>query len=489
MSANTPDDLTPAQRQQYINNYITGKLARGEIPRSPAEWLRANEFWQKADIQGKAFEKGLDVLLHLPEQGYEAHKQFKDKSTGKSIFVDRHLPEDKAKDDIAVSLEAKTGTSNKDRLIDQLIGYRARLEAGDKVLLYIPKDRVADQPKAARQLIELMKRDFPEKFILRTPSPKATQRILDAGMKVVQREAQQKLEQNLARLPAERDPIISVKDFAKSITKDIREGREVSLAELRAAHEMLNDIAGQQRQEDLDTAAKNAKELGKGFRDTHSLEQHQFELAKEKNSSRMVYVDAVTVELHKRQREEIERDVKAVNQQAAEALAQGKPIDHEALAKAHLTLGNALDGVTREEDRWLEGQAADLDKQAQQAFLSHMVETREDRDRELHARIALIGQEADRIKAEREASAKAVAERAAHAQAMEARWKELRDLGVSEQVIKISGLGQVPLTPAQEAQLRASREARDSHAPEVQRGGRAAERDGRERGGQGRDRW
>lgn len=479
MGADTPDDLTPAQRQQYIDNYITGKLARGEIPKSPAEWIRANEFWQKAGIQGQSLEKGMDVLFHLPEQGYEAHKHFEDKSTGKSIFVDRHLPEDKAKDGVAVSIEAKTGASSKDRLLGQLQGYHARLKADDRVVLYIPQDRMADQPKEARQLIELMKHEYPEKFILRTPSPKATQRIMEAGLRVMQREAQQKLEQNLAKLPAERDPIISVKDFARSIAKDIREGHEIPLAELRAAHEMLNDIAGQQRQEDLQTAAKNAQELGKGFRDTHLLEQHQFELAKDKDAARMVYVDVVTAELHKRQREEIERDAKAINQQVVEAQAQGKPIDREALAKAHLALGNALDGVTREEDKWLREQAAALDaKEAQEAFLNHMHETREDRDRALHQRIDQIGQEANREKVEREA-------RDAAAAVAQERVEELARLerqGLPPEVVNILGLGQ-----AQPPSAAVERDP-DADTPRVERGHGYGPEQRRERG-QGRDAW
>ncbi|MGY2119586.1 hypothetical protein ACW9HR_37355 [Nocardia gipuzkoensis] len=483
MGAETPDDLTPAQRHQYLENYINKCLAEGRAPKTVEGWLRAVEYWKNIGVQGKALEEGLNALYKLRESGYLAHEHYKVPG-GKSIFVDWYLPKHLAKDGIAVNIEAKTGETERDRFLAQLKGYHAKLRAGERVILYIPKEALAKQGPEARQAIAAMQKQFPDRFNVQAMSPKALARISAAGMQRLQREARAQLAKDATRAHPGKEPIISAAALALSYAK---EANQLSLAELRAGHEIVQELAAQELQQDLANAQRNAEDIGQGFLHKETLAQHFHNQAQDKHQARMARIDPLTERLYDRLRGEVERDAQAIQRMIIEAQAKGQQVSKQWLGKAYVTLGNTLDAVNREEDTWRSEQAKGLHAEGKAAFLGQVKDYRDTRDQPLHARIEAIGQAAgreEREKAAREA-AQAAAEKARDERESreEANKQALRELGVPEQVINIAGLGQTQWTQQQLEAIRRQQEAEREagRAPQVRRGGRAAER-GQDRG-------
>lgn len=478
-----PDKLTPAQREQYEGRYIPEKLGRGEIPRPPDKWLEHSAFWRTEWLAGRAFERGADIVFGLPQAGWQTNVPYTTPS-GQGINVDRYLQRDDSKDGKPHNLEIKKGDL-KARDLLQMAGYKAKLERGEHVTLLMRASKEANLSPQAKQLIESLKKAYPDQFVVKAASEKAFQRIFEAGLKAVQKEQRQRLEQNLSKLPAREVNSLSVEQIAKDYLRDIEKGQvlgqPLGIDQMRFMNEALRDMNQAQTRIEFDQAKEDRQALGLRYHESKAVERFLEGKAADKHIDRSTSIDKITHELLNREREEVAKSAAETLKQIEQAQAQGKTLEVEALKRDHIALGNALGAVRKIESDLCKDIAKDLPKKEAEPWLGRMEMGREERDERIAQRIDSIGAVVDREE-------KARAAREAHAQEMAAQRQALRDLGVPEQVLKIAGLNQVPMSAEQQDRLRALDEQRLG-APEVSRGGRAAQRDARGREAHGRDVW
>ncbi|MEU4310995.1 hypothetical protein [Nocardia sp. NPDC024068] len=102
-------------------------------------------------MQGKTFEKGLDVVFGLSKSGWQREvPRVVDPVSGKEIRVDFHKGQSTSAALAKENAEAKSGALNRDRDVEQLRGYRELLQQGETVRLFTRGERDKEMSKEAR---------------------------------------------------------------------------------------------------------------------------------------------------------------------------------------------------------------------------------------------------------------------------------------------------------------------------------------------------
>ncbi|MFE7745347.1 hypothetical protein [Nocardia sp. NPDC057455] len=459
-----PDDLGSSEREQYLR-YVEGKIARGEIPRTPDQWREVSAYFRTLYLHGRAVERGLDVVFGLPQKGFEAEVPYKDEQ-GNKIRVDRYLAEEKAIDGVAQNIEAKAGQFGKDRDLRQLAAYAQKLRDGEVVRYFTREareDRISPQAKA---LMAQLKKDFPDRFIVMKANEKVFGRILEAGTRAVAKEQQQKLQNNLERIPAREVDPLSVEQLAKDYLLDIEKGQvlgqPIGIDQLRFMHEALRDMDVVQAKFDLEQADRDRQALGLRFHESREVEQFLGQIAEDKHLDRATAIDKITHELIDREREELGKATAEVVAQIADAREQGVTLDLDQLKQQHIALGNALGAVQKMERGLFEDIAKDVPEKEAKEWLLAMDIIQKDRDYPTSQGIEQIAEATEREeKARKDAAGAEKAQREAKVQ-REAHQRDTDRL--PSEVAKLLQAGQAQ-APAAAVQHRP-----DEDTPRVQRG-------------------
>ncbi|MGY1946533.1 hypothetical protein [Nocardia asiatica] len=345
-----PDRLTPSQREQYENRYIPGKLDRDEVPRPPDKWLEHSAFWRAEWLAGRAFERGADIVFGLPQAGWQANVPHV-ADNGQQIHVDRFLPGNGPQNP-PQNLEIKKGGLNERDLV-QMKGYLDKLQKGEHVTYLMRASKLDALSPQARQMIQDLKKAYPEQFVIKAASEKAFQRIFEAGYKAVQKEQAQKLEQNLGKLAAREANGLSIEQIAKDYLRDLDKARELGqplgIDQMRFMNEALRDMNLAQSRIDLDRAKEDRAALGLRYHESREVEQYLELQARDKAYERAAAIDPITSELIDREREEIGKAAQEVGERILDAREQGVELDLDRLRQDGLALGNALGAVQRME--------------------------------------------------------------------------------------------------------------------------------------------
>ncbi|WP_280410450.1 hypothetical protein [Nocardia asiatica] len=471
-----PDKLTPAQREQYENRYIPGKLGRDEVPRPPDKWLEHSAFWRTEWLAGRAFERGIDIVFGLPQAGWQAGVPHTTPS-GQQIHVDRFLPGDASKGEKSQNLEIKKGDL-KARDLTQMAGYADKLERGEKVTYLMRASKLDALSPQAKQLIADLKKAYPDRFEIKAVSEKAFQRIFEAGYKAVQKEQAQKLEQNLGKLAAREANGLSIEQIAKDYLRDIEKGQvlgqPVGIEQMRFMNEALRDMNQAQTRIELDQAKESREALSLRFHESLDVEKFLELQVRDKEDSRAANIDKITHELIDREREELAKATQEVAQQIAQAQEKGATLDLEQLRQQHLALGNALgavQGVERQmfEDIAKSEVARGLPEKDAQQWLLAMDIIQKDRDYATAQGIEKIAEVAQR---EEQAPKDAAAAEKAQRDAEIARAAYHRDIDrLPPEVAKLLKAGQAHAPEA------AVERRPDENTPRVQRGNRGLGQD------------
>ncbi|WP_280185472.1 MULTISPECIES: hypothetical protein [Nocardia] len=463
-----PDKLTPAQREQYENRYIPGKLSRDEVPRPPDKWLEHSAFWRAEWVAGRAFERGADIVFGLPQAGWQAGVPHK-ADDGQQINVDRFLPGDESKGIPPQNLEIKKGGLNERDLV-QMKGYLDKLKKGERVTYLMRESKIAELGPQARQLIESLKKAYPEQFVIKAASEKAFQRIFEAGYKAVQKEQAQQLQQNLGKLPAREANALAVEKIAKDYLLEIEKGQvlgqEIGIDQLRFVHEALRDMEQAQARIDLDQAKEDRKVLGLRFHESRDVEKFLEGRAEDKHLERAEAIDKITHELIDRERVELGKATAEIAQQIAEAREQGKALDLDQLRQQHLALGNTLGAVQRMETDLFKDIAKGVPEQEAQSWLKAMEIIQADRDHPTAKAIDGLAETVEREeKARKEAAAGVEQARRDAEQARITEQRRQEDLAkLPPHVANLLDVGQAKAPTA------AVERAPDENTPRVQRG-------------------
>ncbi|MBF6098971.1 hypothetical protein IU510_12875 [Nocardia cyriacigeorgica] len=383
-----PDDLTPAQQEQYFN-YVEGKVGRSEIPRPPQQWQEVTAGWRSSWLHGHAFERGLDIVFGLTNQGWKSHEQ--DKVHGRGIVADFHLP-GQGRHGVARNIEAKSGAVDKDRDRAQLQGYRAKLEAGEQVTYIIRESAEKRIAPDIRKDLAALERQFPGDFVVKRVNEKVFARIMEAGMRAIERDNRKELGVNLSKLPApERDPL-RLEEISKTIARDIadarHQGKDIGIEQLRLVHQELRDLADAQAKADRAKEVEARRSLGLGYFRSLDVEKAQDQRIRERDSRRQYAIDPITYELIRRERELIERD----GQQIAQAMQQGRQPTREDF----LGLTFALQKVQQLEQDHHRGIAAAAPSTERQEFLRETQRLQAERDNRTAQQLGAIGKAVER---------------------------------------------------------------------------------------------
>ncbi|MBF6085154.1 hypothetical protein IU485_27660 [Nocardia cyriacigeorgica] len=461
-----PDDLTPAQQEQYFN-YVEGKVGRSEIPRPPQRWQEVTASWRSSWLHGHAFERGLDIVFGLTNQGWKAHEQ--DKEHGLGIYADFHLP-GQGRGGAARNIEAKSGAIDKDRDRAQLHGYRAKLEAGEQVT-YIIRDAAEKRiaPDIRKQIAEL-ERQFPGDFVVKRVSEKAFARIMEAGMRAIERDNRKELGVNLSKLPAlERDPLrleeIS-KDVAREVADARTQGKDIGIEQLRLIHQELRDLADAQAKADRAKEVEARKALGLGYFRSLDVEKAQEQRIKERDARRQYAIDPITYELMRRERQLIERD----GNEVAKAMEQGRQPTREDF----LGLTFAWQKVQKLEHDHHRAIADNAPAKDREAFLRETQRLQAERDKRTAQQLGAIGMAVERQAAQREHQRLLAAAREETIQrltpilgAEQARWRAVTVVVAPPTGDEVGRDPQEILRARAEAAARAKEEAREREQREI----------------------
>ncbi|WP_280311699.1 hypothetical protein [Nocardia abscessus] len=464
-----PDDLNSSEREQYFR-YAEGKIGREEIPRNPAGWLEKSAFFRTLHQYGRAFERGLDVVYGLPEKGYQAEVPYKDPS-GNSIRVDRFLPRNLAADRIAQNIEAKAGRFGKDRDIKQLRAYRGKLARGEVVRYFIRESREGDISREAKARMAELKEKYPHQFFVLKANEKVFQRIMEAGVRQVEKDRVQRLQENFAKIPArEVDPLRVeqlAKDYVLEIQRGKEEGRPVGIEQLRFMNEALRDLAAAELKLDLERADKDRRALGLRYHESREVERFLEAKAADRGFDRAMAIDHVTLELIAREREEVTKTAVAMGQWIEHSRQRGRVIDPDLLKQQHAALVNTLGAVQKMETELVNDVAQALPQDRAVQWISGMALAQEKIDAKAKQQIDNIREAAQREEKERgdreSANQQQAQERiTAEKQRTEA-LERLHRQGIPLEVVQMLGIGQ-----AQPPQ--AAVKEPPGQAPQVQRG-------------------
>ncbi|MFR9773062.1 hypothetical protein [Nocardia sp. SC052] len=465
-SEDTPDNLSPAEREQYYR-YAEGKYGRGETPRTPMDWREASATMRAQFLTGKFVQEGLNQIYNL--RGLGAQPEVTVRAGEQIIRVDWRIP---ARDlVVAINIETKGGRFDQQRDLTQLRGYAALLEQGQKVVYFIRAEKEPKLSKETRDLLVQLEQQYPQTFTVQRASEKVFARVLAAGMRVVHEQQQQRLQENVAKLPPREAAALTVEQIAKDYLIEIHrareEGREIGIDQLRYMDATLKDLAAAELKLDLETADKHREALGLRFHESRAVEQYLELKARDQHGERMSPVNMVTHELLDRERAELAKTAAEIHAHIEQARIEGKTLDLEALRKDHAALANTLGAVQSIETQLFNDTASNsvqkgLPEHEARDWLEAMRIIQEERDLNTQKQIDAIAAVAER---EEKAREEAELARAAHQQHLDR---------LPPEVAKLLEAGQ-----AQPPQAAVNRDPNIA-APQVQRGGRHAQ--GQERG-------
>ncbi|VFA96330.1 hypothetical protein [Nocardia cyriacigeorgica] len=401
----TPDGLSPAERDQYLDRYVPDKLRAGEIPRTPFGWRETAGFWRAQHLQGKTLEKGMDVVFGLTRAGWEREvPRPVGLQGGKSIRVDFYLGRGLSPSGRVENSEAKSGTL-KDRDVEQLRGYHKLLRAGEVVRLYTRAERDNEMSKQGRALLARLKKEFPNHFLHKPMNERVYQRIMEAGARTMEKEHQQELKANLAKIPQREPPSLSVerisRDYVAHVARERAEGREVGIEQLRFMHQTLREMSAAQTKAERDLAIEDRKGLGLRFHAAHDLEQaHELRL-RQQHADRAKQVDALTRELISREHALLDREASHTAERIARQ-ERDKAIDLDNARESFLGLSYSLGKIQAVEQNMHNETARELPAAQAQAFVQETESVQRERDRPVVEKIGAIGATVEREAARRE---------------------------------------------------------------------------------------
>lgn len=453
----TPDALTPAEREQY-ERYVEGKVRSGEIPRTPLGWRDATAFWGALHRQGKTLEAGLDVVFGLTASGWQREvKRQVDKLTGQVIRVDFHLDRSRSSTLMHESAEAKSGSLSKDRDLQQLLGYRKLLRRGETVRLFTRAEKDKTMSKQARTLLAHMRAQYPRTFIHRPMSERAYRRVMEAGARVLERENQQKLAANLGRLPQLDPQGLSITEIARSYA---HVAPHVGIEQVRFMVFALREMAEAQSTAEHDVAVEARKGLGLRFKAAKELELEQQKQLAARDAERHRAIDVIGYELARRDRKLIDREAQQVAQELQQQLSAGR-IDLERARDHFHGLAYAL-GKTQDFERSTQRAAAARDGVPAERTAEQLRDaefSRQERDRALARQIGAIGAVVEheterREKVERARLALEVNRERLIAQGMDSEKARLQALVMPSPILYDSDRGRDPREIAREVDQR-----------------------------------
>lgn len=441
-----PESLAPASRERYFE-YAERKQDRGEIPRTPLGWEQVSSYWRMQWIQGRGLERGAGVVFGLPQAGWKPEQALEGQS-GRKIKADWSRPGRRSRGEVAHHLEFKSGIM-KDRDIQQLKGYQARLMAGERVTHVTRESKEMDQPLEARQLIAQLERQFPGQFVHKTMSDRVYYRLLEAGVRQLEKDFSVELENNLGRLPAREQKWQILERIAHDYARDIQEGKErgeeVGIEQLRFMNSALREMAQVLAKVERDQARQDRKDLKLGYHAGREVDHHQREALDAREGSLARAIDPVTYELLDRERALIAAESDRIADRIIDARNTGQTLDLEREQGAYLGVAHAQEKVREMELRFYREQARDLPKERAEQFVRDMGAIAQERDEAVTTRIELIGKAVDVERERREAAERQAQARAAEQQTREDRRRALMEQGVTPEILRIMGLGEVDL--------------------------------------------
>ncbi|RBO91336.1 hypothetical protein [Nocardia puris] len=467
----TPNELDAPTRDQYLNKYIPGKLASGEVPRSVPGYAQSLRFWEMASRRGAAWELGIEKVFGLDRQGWERHHTHSLPESGRSIQADFYRDSGKAPDGVAHSIEVKSGEISQEREVSQLLGYRAQLARGEKVT-YITRAGQA-HAQDVRELMGNLLKQYPNQFRIMEANDRVYNRILDSGMRELERREKQRTRDTVARIPAKdresRDVAKVARDYLASLNNQAVEGRQVGVEQIRYVQETLRDLGEWEHRRDLERADESRKLLGLGFRAGRDVTDYLRERADERHHERMTPVNELAVHQISRERSELAHDVARVLRDVERARKEGREIDPKHLQRAVNAHGNRVGALARLEGKIFEAPIPGQTSEQQREWNAAWKMVSEERDRPIHQALDHLDRVAAQTREARERVPREVREREARPPAE----REVRERGArpaAEREVRERGeargsgppaLVQVPAErEAREAQIRAEREQR-----------------------------
>ncbi|WP_280410566.1 hypothetical protein [Nocardia asiatica] len=475
-SEDTPDNLSPAEREQYYR-YAEGKYSRGETPRTPMEWREVSAALRAGWWAGKAVQLGLGKIYDL--KGLGAQPEVTVKAGEQTIRVDWRIPQRDLV--VAINIETKGGRFDQQRDLTQLRGYAQLLREGQQVVYFIRAEKEPKLSKEMRDLLVQLEQQYPNSFTVQRASEKVFARILAAGVRELREQEQQRLQENVAKLPPREAAALSVeqiaKDYLAEISRAREEGREIGIDQLRYIVPTLQDLAAAELKLDLEKADKDREALGLRYHESKAVEQYLELKARDQHGERMSPVNMITHELLDRERAELAKTAAEIHAHIEQARIEGKALDLEALRKDHLALANTLGAVQAIETQLFNDVADNSVQRGLPEYEAHdwlraMGTIQEERDLNTQKQIDAIAAVAEREEKARE-DALAAAEKAQREAEQRAAYR--RDIDrLPPEVAKLLEAGQ-----AQPPTAAVNRDPNIA-SPQVQRGGRHAQ--GQERG-------
>ncbi|WP_157227494.1 hypothetical protein [Nocardia asiatica] len=419
---------------------------------------------------GRMFERGLDAIYGLREKGYQAEVPYT-ASDGTQIRVDRYLPATPGQP--AQNIEAKSGRIGKERDVNQLLAYREKLSRGEVVRYFMREAREDDISREAQTLMAQMKKEFPDRFFVLKANEKVFAKIMEAGARQHQKDRAQRLQDNLAKLPARETDPHRVEQLAKDYLLDLQrakeEGREVGVEQLRLIENALRDMGAAELKIDLERAKEDRQALNLRFQASKEVEQYLEHIARNRDGDRTMAVNAVTHELLDREREALGEQSAALQAAIEQDKIEGKPLDLPELEKRHLALSNSLGAVRDVETKLfkdvVERDVADgLPREEAQQWLIGMRFVQDSRDADTKERLAAIEAEVERQAKLREAQQSAAEQVREADKERQAALRGLQQQGVPSHIVELLGAGQ-----AEPPSAAVEREP-DGSTPRVQRG-------------------
>lgn len=359
--------------------------------------------------RGRTFENGCDRVFHDTENGYiQQSRKFKTDS-GKTVF-------DKIREDDGDTgtIEEKSGRVAGDKDVRQLGIVRDILDQNEKhkhILRTVEGETIS---KECRELIDGLTRDFPDRFTHHIISREIACEIWARGLELelepvpqlelpgvgeqarTQKERQREIRQ-LARI-SERErenPTRSIEAIARnyyeSINKAREQGREVGIDQLRFMTETLRGLAKEKAQADREQVTRDREALGLKFIEGREVERFLQLKADDKHRERMLPIDKITQELIERERIEVAKTAKDVQERLLRDREQGRELDLVRTQQEYLALGNTMGKIHGLELEVLQEIARDVPKEKGEDFLRRMELEIKKRDERTMERIDAIG--------------------------------------------------------------------------------------------------
>lgn len=476
-----PGGLSESEWEQYLR-YARGKMGDGEspreIPRDPAGWEQTASYFRTLNQHGHTFERGLDAIYGLREHGYQAEVPYT-ASDGSQIKVDRYLPAADGRP--AQNIEAKAGRFGKERDIKQLMAYREKLSRGEEVRYFIRESREGDISREAKALMAQMKKEFPDRFLVLKANEKVFARIMEAGARQHEKDRAQRLQENVAKIPARETDPERVAQLAKDYLLDIQrakaEGREIGIEQIRFVERALQDLSAAELKIDLERAKEDRKALGLRFYASKEVEQYLEQVAKDREGDRTMAVYGVTHELLNSERDLLAEQSAAMLAEIEQAKIEGKALDLQELGKRQHELSHTLDAVQAMEGKLFKDVverdvAAGLPQEKADEWRKAMEIITASRDADTKERLEAAAAELDRqakLREEIREAQQRAAEQAQQARDAEkerqAGLRSLAQQGIPHDVVRLLGDGQAKPPSAAVEHLP------DRTTPQVQRGG------------------